>query len=96
MILLEVHNRIIEELLTLQIETFLRKEKLVELKTDVVGMLIERKKQTKKKQQRLILDFDGALYHITCARDKPFVVSIKLKFFRDLEQHGTDEVNFED
>ena len=37
MILLEVHNRIIEELLTLQIETFLRKEKLVELKTDVVG-----------------------------------------------------------
>ena len=41
---------------------------------------------------RLFLDFDGALYHITCARDKPFVVSIKLKFFRDLEQHGTDEV----
>jgi len=37
MILLEVHNRIIEELLTLQIETFLRKDKLVELKTDVVG-----------------------------------------------------------
>ena len=37
MILLEVHNRIIEELLTLQVETFLRKEKLVELKTDVVG-----------------------------------------------------------
>ena len=37
MILLEVHNRIIEELLTLQIEAFLRKEKLVELKTDVVG-----------------------------------------------------------
>jgi len=73
MILLEVHNRIIEELLTLQIETFLRKEKLVELKTDVV-------------------DFDGALYHITCSRDKPFTVSIKLKFFRDLEQYGTDEV----
>ena len=37
MILLEVHNRIIEELLTLQIETFLRKEKQIELKTDVVG-----------------------------------------------------------
>ena len=37
MILLEVHNRIIEELLTLQIEAYLRKEKLVELKTDVVG-----------------------------------------------------------
>ena len=37
MILLEVHNRIIEELLTTQIETFLRKEKLVEIKTDVVG-----------------------------------------------------------
>ena len=37
MILLEVHNRIIEELLVLQIETFLRGEKLVELKTDIVG-----------------------------------------------------------
>ena len=37
MILLEVHNRIIEELLTLQIEAFLRKEKLVDLKSDVVG-----------------------------------------------------------
>lgn len=37
MILLEVHNRIIEELLTTQIETFLRKEKLVEIKTTVLG-----------------------------------------------------------
>ena len=37
MIILEVHNRIIEELLTVQIETFLRKEKLVEIKTNVVG-----------------------------------------------------------
>ncbi len=41
----------------------------------------------------MILDFDGALYHITSSREKPFTVSIKLKFFRDLEQHGTDEVN---
>lgn len=37
MILLDVHNRIIEELLTVQIETFLRKEKLVEIKTKVIG-----------------------------------------------------------
>lgn len=37
MILLEVHNRIIEEVLTLQIESFLRKEKLVEMKTNIVG-----------------------------------------------------------
>jgi hypothetical protein len=37
MILLEVHNRIIEELLTMQIETFLRKEKIVDIKTDIVG-----------------------------------------------------------
>ncbi len=37
MILLEVHNRIIEELLTVQIETFLRGERLVEIKTEVVG-----------------------------------------------------------
>ncbi|CAF0827186.1 unnamed protein product [Adineta ricciae] len=73
MIILEVHNRIIEELLTVQIETFLRKEKLVEIKTNVV-------------------DFDGALYHITHSRDNPFVVSIKLKFFQDLEQYGTDDI----
>jgi actin related protein 2/3 complex subunit 2 len=45
-----------------------------------------------KRKSRIILDFDGALYHVTCARDKPFTVSIKLKFFRDLEQYGTDEV----
>ena len=37
MILLEVYNRIIEELLTTQIETYLRKEKLVEIKTTVIG-----------------------------------------------------------
>ena len=48
MILLEVHNRIIEELLTVQIETFLRKEKQLELKTDVVGKC-HRLKNTKKK-----------------------------------------------
>jgi len=70
---LEVHNRIIDELLTLQIETFLRKEKLVDIKTTFI-------------------DFDGVLYHITHSRDTPFVVSIKLKFYRDLEEYGTDEV----
>ena len=37
-------------------------------------------------------DFDGAVYRVTNSRDKPFTVSIKLKFFRDLEQHGTAEV----
>ena len=37
MILLEVHNRVIEEMLTMQIETFLRGDKLVEIKTTVVG-----------------------------------------------------------
>lgn len=91
MILLEVHNRIIEELLTLQIEAFLRKEKLVELKTDVVGK--KRKNICSKNNPQIILDFDGALYHVTSSRDKPFTISIKLKFFRDLEQYGTDEVN---
>lgn len=49
MILLEVHNRIIEEVLTLQIESFLRGEKLVELKTNIVG------KVTKKKGFRMIV-----------------------------------------
>jgi hypothetical protein len=49
MILLEVHNRIIEELLTLQIETFLRKEKLVEIKTDVIGNLFKYFSKEKRK-----------------------------------------------
>ncbi|CAF4336297.1 unnamed protein product, partial [Rotaria magnacalcarata] len=39
-----------------------------------------------------VVDFDGAFYHVTSSRDKPFTVSIKLKFFLDLEQHSTDEV----
>ncbi|CAF3348155.1 unnamed protein product [Rotaria socialis] len=69
MILLEVHNRIIEELLTLQIEAFLRKEKLVELKTDVI-------------------DFDGALYHITSSRDKPFTVKYGDLLVRPLEGYN--------
>ena len=37
MILLEVHNRIIEEALTNQIETFLRKEKLTDVKSTIIG-----------------------------------------------------------
>jgi len=53
MILLEIHNRIIEELLTTQIETFLRKEKLVEVKTTVVGKLFKYF-ITKKKTTTLI------------------------------------------
>lgn len=73
MILLEVHNRSIEELLTLQIEAFLRKEKVVEIKSDIV-------------------DFDGALYNVTYSREQPFIVSIKLKFYNDLEEYGTDAV----
>lgn len=74
MILLEVHNRVIEDMLTLQIETFLRKEKSVDVKANIV-------------------DFDGALYNIVNNRNEPFLVSIKLKFYRDLEEHGIDAVN---
>lgn len=97
MILLEVHNRIIEEVLTLQIESFLRGEKLVEIKTNIVGKVKPKTKISNDDFFLLIffekqLDFDGALYNITCGRDTPFTVSIKLKFFRDLQQHGTDEV----
>jgi len=57
MILLEIHNRIIEELLTTQIETFLRKEKLVEIKTTVVGKLFKYFITKKKKQQHLLNKF---------------------------------------
>ena len=41
------------------------------------------------------LDFDGALYHVTCSRDTCiFTVSIKLKFYKDFEKYGTNEVCF--
>ena len=46
MILLEVHNRIVEELLTQQIETYLRGEKLVEIKTTIIGKTIDSKRET--------------------------------------------------
>ena len=90
MILLEVHNRIIEELLTTQIEAFLRKEKLVDIKTDVIGKYLF--EYLTKYQFQINLDFDGAIYKVTSSRDAPFTVSIKLKFFRELEEFGSDEV----
>lgn len=93
MILLEVHNRIIEELLTVQIETFLRKDKLVEVKTNVVGRSAFEHAPKKDVSCSFSLDFDGALYQVTHARDKPFTVSIKLKFFHELEPYGTEAVS---
>lgn len=44
------------------------------------------------------VDFDGVLYHISNPNgDKTKVmVSISLKFYKELQEHGTDEVQHTD
>lgn len=85
MILLEVNNRIVEDALRLRI-----KNKLNGLKLEPLGINLA--------------DFDGALYHIstpsqdTSSMEKPkvdvskIVVSISLKFYKELQSHGADEL----
>ncbi|OCT63326.1 hypothetical protein XELAEV_18044424mg [Xenopus laevis] len=75
MILLEVNNRIIEEILTLKFENAAagNKPEAVEV---------------------TFADFDGVLYHVSNPNgDKAKVlISISLKFYKELQEHGTDEV----
>ncbi|XP_069472923.1 actin-related protein 2/3 complex subunit 2 [Ambystoma mexicanum] len=75
MILLEVNNRIIEETLSLKLESAQagNKPEAVEV---------------------TFADFDGVLYHISNPNgDKTkMMVSISLKFYKDLQEHGADDV----
>lgn len=45
----------------------------------------------------LFLDFDGVLYHISNPNgDKTkLMVSISLKFYKELQEHGADEVRLD-
>jgi actin related protein 2/3 complex subunit 2 len=75
MILLEINNRIVEDVLTQHFKNAAEGGKPE--KVDVT-----------------IADFDGATYHISNADgDKAKIrVSILLKFFKELQQHGADDL----
>lgn len=75
MILLEINNRVIEDILRLKF-----KNGLAGNKPESVDVTIA--------------DFDGVLFHISNVNgDKTKVrVSISLKFYRQLQEHGADEL----
>ena len=76
MILLEVNNRIVEETLRVKI-----KNALGGLKLEPVSVNLA--------------DFDGVLYHISTPNNSDrskIVTSISLKFYKELQTHGTDEL----
>lgn len=75
MILLEINNRVIEDILRLKFKNGLAGGKLESV--DVT-----------------IADFDGVLFHISNLNgDKTKIrVSISLKFYRQLQEHGADEL----
>ncbi|KAH9393447.1 Actin- protein 2/3 complex subunit 2 [Tyrophagus putrescentiae] len=76
MILLEFNNRVIEDVLRLKLSEFDSGNKL-----DSVDVSIA--------------DFDGVLYHISnpAAGEKTKIrVSISLKFYKELQQHGADDL----
>lgn len=75
MILLEIHNRVVEDVL---------KVKWAELDS---GQKLESVDVT-------VADFDGVLFHLTNYQgDKTKIcISILLKFFRDLKEHGAEDL----
>ncbi|CAG2211363.1 actin-related protein 2/3 complex subunit 2-like [Mytilus edulis] len=75
MILLEFHNRIVEETLNLRFKN--AKEGNKPESIDVT-----------------VADFDGVLFHISNPEnDKTkIIVSISLKFYKDLEEHGAEDL----
>ncbi|XP_054724002.1 probable actin-related protein 2/3 complex subunit 2 [Uloborus diversus] len=75
MILLEINNRIIEDILRLKF-----KNALAGNKAETVDVTVA--------------DFDGVLFHISNLNgDKTKVrVSISLKFYKELQEHGADEL----
>jgi len=79
MILLEVHNRIIVDTLNYKFSNALAGNK-----PDAVDITIA--------------DFDGVLYHISNpsssdqSQKSKILVSISLKFYKDLKEHGADEL----
>jgi len=75
MILLEIHNRILEDTVSIKIRNFLNGNKPESI--DVT-----------------IADFDGVLFHLTNPNGEKtkIRVSICLKFYSELQQHGADDL----
>lgn len=75
MILLEIHNRILEDTITVKIRNALNGNKAESI--DVT-----------------IADFDGVLFHVTNPNgDKTKIrISICLKFYKELQEHGADSL----
>lgn len=75
MILLEIHNRVVEDVL---------KVKWAELESN----------QKLESVDVTVADFDGVLFHISNYEgDKTKIrISILLKFFRDLKEHGAEDL----
>ncbi|KAL5007359.1 hypothetical protein ScPMuIL_016165 [Solemya velum] len=75
MILLEFHNRIVEETLGQKFKNALEGGK-----PDAIDITIA--------------DFDGVLYHMSNPNDdkSKVMVSISLKFYKDLQEHGADDL----
>lgn len=75
MILLEIHNRVIEDVLRVKWNELDANQKL-----DFVDVTVA--------------DFDGVLFHLSSyEQDKNRIrISILLKFFRDLKEHGAEDV----
>jgi actin related protein 2/3 complex subunit 2 len=75
MILLEIYNRVVEDILRLKIQEMEANNKVESVDVTVA-------------------DFDGVLYHVSSMNgDKTKVrVSISLKFYKDLQAHGADDL----
>lgn len=82
MILLEINNRVVEEVLkakSLEFDQILATQK-ADSKLDAVDVTVA--------------DFDGVLFHLSNYEDcrTKIRISISLKFFRDLQEHGAEDV----
>ncbi|RWS11217.1 putative actin-related protein 2/3 complex subunit 2-like protein [Dinothrombium tinctorium] len=75
MILLEISNRVVEDILTLKKSEYESNAKLESVNVTVA-------------------DFDGVLFHVSNLNgDKTkILVSISLKFYKDLQEHGADDL----
>ena len=79
MILLEVNNRIIEDTLRLKIKNVLDGGGNGPIKPEALCVTLA--------------DFDGVQYRISNPGDKTKInVSIALKFYKELQEHGADEL----
>jgi len=90
MILLEANNRIIEDTLTVKIKSALPNQN----KGDQGQSSGNAAEQDTRTRSITVADFDGVIYRVSNPdNDKTKInVSISLKFYKELEKHGSDKV----